>query len=255
MSGKLQLTVLSARELPASKPYVKFTWREQKYKTNHMDQTTSPSWNQTFVIPVSPQECMSGVTVEVWDYHSFLSNQLMSRAVVPFHSLTQGQTVTQWFPLKGSGARGEIAIGLLALDFSPQQFMHHPQQQGAQLAYAQAVQQSMPPAPLSRPVAGTGYAAYQQRHQAHTQHQQPPPPCPQHNYAHPHPHPHSYAQQPAPPGYHQQQQHGYPQQQQPPPPPPPPAISPDPVSYTHLRAHETPEHLVCRLLLEKKKKE
>eukprot|EP00658_Telonema_sp_P-2_P055700 TRINITY_DN44265_c0_g1_i1.p4 TRINITY_DN44265_c0_g1~~TRINITY_DN44265_c0_g1_i1.p4 ORF type:complete len:126 (+),score=34.91 TRINITY_DN44265_c0_g1_i1:145-522(+) len=28
---------------------------------------------------------------------------------------------------------------------------------------------------------------------------------------------------------------------------------PDPVSYTHLRAHETPEHLVCRLLLEKKK--
>eukprot|EP00658_Telonema_sp_P-2_P046876 TRINITY_DN35227_c0_g1_i1.p1 TRINITY_DN35227_c0_g1~~TRINITY_DN35227_c0_g1_i1.p1 ORF type:complete len:106 (-),score=13.14 TRINITY_DN35227_c0_g1_i1:2-319(-) len=26
-----------------------------------------------------------------------------------------------------------------------------------------------------------------------------------------------------------------------------------PVSYTHLRAHETPEHLVCRLLLENKK--
>ena len=26
-----------------------------------------------------------------------------------------------------------------------------------------------------------------------------------------------------------------------------------PVSYTHLRAHENPEHLVCRLLLEKKK--
>src|SRR5674536_383287 len=32
----------------------------------------------------------------------------------------------------------------------------------------------------------------------------------------------------------------------------PPAV---PVSYTHLRAHETPEHLVCRLLLEKKKKQ
>ena len=32
--------------------------------------------------------------------------------------------------------------------------------------------------------------------------------------------------------------------------PPNPAES---VSYTHLRAHETPEHLVCRLLLEKKK--
>src|SRR5665254_20283 len=29
---------------------------------------------------------------------------------------------------------------------------------------------------------------------------------------------------------------------------------PDTVSYTHLRAHETPEHLVCRLLLAKKKK-
>src|SRR5678815_3483689 len=28
-------------------------------------------------------------------------------------------------------------------------------------------------------------------------------------------------------------------------------ISMHPVSYTHLRAHETPEHLVCRLLLEK----
>src|SRR5678815_4259229 len=26
----------------------------------------------------------------------------------------------------------------------------------------------------------------------------------------------------------------------------------NPVSYTHLRAHETPEHLVCRLLLEKR---
>eukprot|EP00831_Metopus_contortus_P053837 TRINITY_DN45247_c0_g1_i1.p2 TRINITY_DN45247_c0_g1~~TRINITY_DN45247_c0_g1_i1.p2 ORF type:complete len:112 (+),score=21.70 TRINITY_DN45247_c0_g1_i1:114-449(+) len=28
---------------------------------------------------------------------------------------------------------------------------------------------------------------------------------------------------------------------------------PGPVSYTHLRAHETSLHLVCRLLLEKKK--
>src|SRR5678809_1224733 len=28
----------------------------------------------------------------------------------------------------------------------------------------------------------------------------------------------------------------------------------DPVSYTHLRAHETGRNLVCRLLLEKKKK-
>ena len=27
-----------------------------------------------------------------------------------------------------------------------------------------------------------------------------------------------------------------------------------PVSYTHLRAHETESYLVCRLLLEKKKK-
>src|SRR5665254_7918 len=35
----------------------------------------------------------------------------------------------------------------------------------------------------------------------------------------------------------------------------PAAVQPGrrPVSYTHLRAHETPEHLVCRLLLEKKK--
>eukprot|EP00658_Telonema_sp_P-2_P045470 TRINITY_DN3342_c0_g1_i7.p1 TRINITY_DN3342_c0_g1~~TRINITY_DN3342_c0_g1_i7.p1 ORF type:complete len:386 (+),score=83.65 TRINITY_DN3342_c0_g1_i7:158-1315(+) len=32
------------------------------------------------------------------------------------------------------------------------------------------------------------------------------------------------------------------------------ATSTPSVSYTHLRAHETPEHLVCRLLLEKKKK-
>eukprot|EP00658_Telonema_sp_P-2_P041536 TRINITY_DN29726_c0_g1_i1.p1 TRINITY_DN29726_c0_g1~~TRINITY_DN29726_c0_g1_i1.p1 ORF type:complete len:283 (+),score=66.11 TRINITY_DN29726_c0_g1_i1:110-958(+) len=32
------------------------------------------------------------------------------------------------------------------------------------------------------------------------------------------------------------------------------AVPYSPVSYTHLRAHETPEHLVCRLLLEKKKK-
>ena len=29
----------------------------------------------------------------------------------------------------------------------------------------------------------------------------------------------------------------------------------DPVSYTHLRAHETRSNLVCRLLLEKKKKQ
>ena len=28
-----------------------------------------------------------------------------------------------------------------------------------------------------------------------------------------------------------------------------------PVSYTHLRAHDTPEHLVCRLPLGKKKKQ
>ena len=29
----------------------------------------------------------------------------------------------------------------------------------------------------------------------------------------------------------------------------------DPVSYTHLRAHETKANLVCRLLLEKKKQQ
>src|SRR5678815_668940 len=34
--------------------------------------------------------------------------------------------------------------------------------------------------------------------------------------------------------------------------PPSMITSPFSVSYTHLRAHETPEHLVCRLLLEKK---
>ena len=34
-------------------------------------------------------------------------------------------------------------------------------------------------------------------------------------------------------------------------PEPPPPVA---VSYTHLRAHETREDLVCRLLLEKKKK-
>src|SRR5665647_1573703 len=31
-------------------------------------------------------------------------------------------------------------------------------------------------------------------------------------------------------------------------------IDTNPVSYTHLRAHETDSYLVCRLLLEKKKK-
>ena len=31
-------------------------------------------------------------------------------------------------------------------------------------------------------------------------------------------------------------------------------VTPDAVSYTHLRAHETVLDLVCRLLLEKKKK-
>ena len=30
-------------------------------------------------------------------------------------------------------------------------------------------------------------------------------------------------------------------------------VAPEPVSYTHLRAHETVLDLVCRLLLEKKK--
>ena len=39
-----------------------------------------------------------------------------------------------------------------------------------------------------------------------------------------------------------------PEQREAPPPPP------KPVSYTHLRAHETRSNLVCRLLLEKKKK-
>ena len=32
------------------------------------------------------------------------------------------------------------------------------------------------------------------------------------------------------------------------------AIDMYPVSYTHLRAHETDSYLVCRLLLEKKKR-
>ena len=35
---------------------------------------------------------------------------------------------------------------------------------------------------------------------------------------------------------------------------PAPDAAYSPVSYTHLRAHETDSYLVCRLLLEKKKK-
>src|SRR5664279_5978598 len=35
----------------------------------------------------------------------------------------------------------------------------------------------------------------------------------------------------------------------------PAAKAREPVSYTHLRAHETDSYLVCRLLLEKKKKQ
>src|SRR5665647_1377915 len=35
--------------------------------------------------------------------------------------------------------------------------------------------------------------------------------------------------------------------------PTPPGAALKPVSYTHLRAHETDSYLVCRLLLEKKK--
>src|SRR5665647_3983619 len=34
-----------------------------------------------------------------------------------------------------------------------------------------------------------------------------------------------------------------------------PFLQSPPVSYTHLRAHETDSYLVCRLLLEKKKKD
>ena len=37
--------------------------------------------------------------------------------------------------------------------------------------------------------------------------------------------------------------------------PAPPAVGRSPVSYTHLRAHETVLDLVCRLLLEKKKRQ
>ena len=33
------------------------------------------------------------------------------------------------------------------------------------------------------------------------------------------------------------------------------ALEQEPVSYTHLRAHETDSYLVCRLLLEKKKEQ
>src|SRR5674476_1497498 len=35
---------------------------------------------------------------------------------------------------------------------------------------------------------------------------------------------------------------------------PRPSVTSHPVSYTHLRAHETGRNIVCRLLLEKKKK-
>ena len=39
--------------------------------------------------------------VEVWDYNSFLSNVFMGRCNLYLNQLQQGQTVTQWYPLKG----------------------------------------------------------------------------------------------------------------------------------------------------------
>ena len=104
---RLQFTLSAGRNLPVkdkttSDPYVKFRWRGKKYKTKVIDKDLNPTWNETFTLNVSADECHSAaLMLEVWNYNSWTRNQFMGRCSLPLDQLEQGQTTTSWHALEG----------------------------------------------------------------------------------------------------------------------------------------------------------
>ena len=180
-------------------------------------------------------------------------------------ALQQGQTVTQWYPLTGQGATGEICVGLLALDFSPAHFRtEQAAVQGYQMPppppggykvqppppvhHGSSMQTAMPPPPqqYNQPaiVQGqpmSGYNSYQQgqrQQYAQPQYGQQQYAQPQYGQQPQHAQPQyaAYGQPPRPQYGQHMVQPGQVQQPRPPPPPPPPPPKPDPQAVQDVMA-------------------
>eukprot|EP01113_Clastostelium_recurvatum_P001880 TRINITY_DN1077_c0_g1_i1.p1 TRINITY_DN1077_c0_g1~~TRINITY_DN1077_c0_g1_i1.p1 ORF type:complete len:484 (+),score=137.89 TRINITY_DN1077_c0_g1_i1:145-1596(+) len=103
------LEIREAKALPVSEkkgtadPYckIKTSFGKHKYKTRALIHTVSPTWSDTFVVPVSDPK--GQITISVWDKQSFRDDKMCS---VTFDVATYAQGKHDvWIPLEVEPAR------------------------------------------------------------------------------------------------------------------------------------------------------
>ena len=127
--NELHITLLSARHLPimdravlygrgSSDPFVTFELanrvKNQKLlKSSVQKRTTSPQWNETFVLPITPPGTPS-LLVNVLDYDVLGTNDLIGTATIDLGPLSEKLEPRHYQLLskEGEARRGEVELAL-----------------------------------------------------------------------------------------------------------------------------------------------
>ncbi|KAM7540290.1 hypothetical protein Aperf_G00000029285 [Anoplocephala perfoliata] len=123
--------LLAADQSGLSDPYVRVCFINQSQKTERLEQTLSPVWNQTLifenmVICANPQSIINSpphVTIEIFDWDQIGSDEFLGRCSLTPEVVTEAsefkKVMLQWYPITRQGREGGellAAFELMLLD-------------------------------------------------------------------------------------------------------------------------------------------
>jgi classical protein kinase C gamma type len=95
--GKLHVTIVRAINLKnkevfmKSDPYVKLEFKEQHFKTRHIDNNLNPEWNEQFVIEIKPGEGHECIALSLWDTNTLQKDFFMGYSFLSFDDCRTGE--------------------------------------------------------------------------------------------------------------------------------------------------------------------
>jgi len=170
MSQKLQVTIIGGRDLAAkdiggtSDPYVKLKWQGKEYRTERVNKSLNPTWNQSFLLDWEPSIQNPPLTFEVFDWDRFTRDDSMGSVSLRLPPNTQMNAAPMegWYNLQNG--KGQIGIKFQLQPGSGQQ-ANRPYQGGQQPVGGYPSYPSYPPQ--------TGQQQQQHQHQYQQQQHQP----------------------------------------------------------------------------------
>ena len=158
---RLDLSICGARNLTNTEtfgkidPYCTVSFEGKQFKTNPIDDTTNPEWNEVFKFNVGDNDS-SQMVFSVWNKNT-VSDEFLGEYRLSIGNLERGKVEDKWVLLQNSKGNAELHIRFQALDFGDvkaqappsqphqQQQQYPPQQQQQQQQYQPQQQQQYPP--------------------------------------------------------------------------------------------------------------